>query len=644
MSNLSFNRVSVTLFLIFFVVWGCDPEAGEQTVISNDIWEFSALGDSATVSWEIEFNEQIISDRQFIEQQLPPMIRGSADPLDTPPLVLDFRFDQPMVLGFHVDKVSPVTSNQAFDVRVNGELYHRKVTPWTDGDNVVVDSLYYIHLPSGETTVIFKVFGAYRASDVYIDRYYLSESPDNLPGNVIKLPENGHPTRENTQLDGYHGVWYELGQPGEYGDKYSGGLGTYTANHLPLAMYVEELDKTFFVYGGSVPGQTLDRERELLDFQLVAMIGSFDHATGKVSRPTVVYELPGVNDPHFNPTLSIGPDGHLFVFLAGRAFGRPGHIFRSTNPYSIEEFEHVRTLTMNYPQPWLMPDNSWFLSLTKYTDGRTIYWQTSQDPDGKNWNDTKQLLRMGGHYAISRPHGNMIGKTANYHIGGSPDRRTNLYYLQTTDRGETWTTVDGEILSPPLTDPVNPARVIDYESQGLFVYLMDMAYDVNGYPVILYVTTQGFEAGPPNDPRIWQLTRWDGSSWQTFEVTRSDHNYDVGSLNIENDEWRIIGPGRSGPQPYQTGGEIDLWISTDKGETWSHKRKLTANSKYNHNYVRRPVSASDPFYAFWADGNPLEYSESRLYFSDRTGRNVWRLPAKMTDEWMEPERILPVDD
>src|SRR5690554_2016171 len=50
--------------------------------------------------------------------------------------------------------------------------------------------------------------------------------------------------------DGYRGIWFRLNQHFEYGPKYSGGLGTYTANHIPLAIYAEEVDKTFFVYGG----------------------------------------------------------------------------------------------------------------------------------------------------------------------------------------------------------------------------------------------------------------------------------------------------------------------------------------------------------------------------------------------------------
>ena len=59
---------------------------------------------------------------------------------------------------------------------------------------------------------------------------------------------------------GYRGIWFTLGQFMEHGDKYSGGLGTYTAKHKPLAIHAEEVDKTFFVYGGTTEAE----ERHLL--------------------------------------------------------------------------------------------------------------------------------------------------------------------------------------------------------------------------------------------------------------------------------------------------------------------------------------------------------------------------------------------
>src|SRR3546814_873964 len=46
-----------------------------------------------------------------------------------------------------------------------------------------------------------------------------------------------YPSLNNEKVDGYQGIWFTLGQFSEYGDKYSGGLGTYTAKHIPLAIY-----------------------------------------------------------------------------------------------------------------------------------------------------------------------------------------------------------------------------------------------------------------------------------------------------------------------------------------------------------------------------------------------------------------------
>ncbi|MFW6336252.1 MAG: hypothetical protein ACOC3G_03905 [Phycisphaeraceae bacterium] len=51
--------------------------------------------------------------------------------------------------------------------------------------------------------------------------------------------------------NGYRGIWFTLDPFSAYGDKYSGGLGTYTAKHVPMAIHAAEAKKTFFVYGGA---------------------------------------------------------------------------------------------------------------------------------------------------------------------------------------------------------------------------------------------------------------------------------------------------------------------------------------------------------------------------------------------------------
>lgn len=80
-----------------------------------------------------------------------------------------------------------------------------------------------------------------------------------------------------------------------------------------------------------------------------------------------------------------------------------------------------------------------------------------------------------------------------------------------------------------------------------------------------------------------------------------------------------------------------MWTSGDEGRTWQKVKQLTHDSQLNHTYARRPVDANAAFYALWADGNPLEQSESRLYFTDREGTHTWRLPTHMTHDFERPE-------
>jgi len=172
--------------------------------------------------------------------------------------------------------------------------------------------------------------------------------------------------------------------------------------------------------------------------------------------------------------------------------------------------------------------------------------------------------------------------------------------------------------------------VHDYKSGGLLVYLKTVQFDRGGLPVILYLTSRGYASGPENDPRTWRTAHWTGREWRIRTVTTSDHNYDFGSLGIDPDgAWRLIAPTDPGPQAYTTGGDMVLWISRDEGTTWKRVKQLTRNSPRNHTYARIPVNAHPDFYALWADGDTKNVSESSLYFTDRDGRRVWRLPRNI---------------
>jgi hypothetical protein len=438
----------------------------------------------------------------------------------------------------------------------------------------------------------------------------------------------------NTKLNGYRPIWFELNQKYEYGDKYSGALGTYTAKHVPLAIYSEKANKTFFVFGGTKS----ENEKYLL-----CMIGEFDHITGTVSKPTVVYDKLGVNDPHDNPSLMIDDEDYIWVFVSGRGKTRPGFKFKSKKPLNIDEFEQITEEEMTYPQPW-NTDFGYFHFFTKYTGVRQLYYETSAD--GIHWTEDKQLAAIpektgeqSGHYQTSNIfEGKKLGTFFNRHPQGNVDKRTDLYYVQTEDFGLTWTTVSGEKLQIPIVDLNSQAKAVDYATVGKNVYLKDMGFDENGNPACLYIRSNGHEPGPKSAPYEWCITKWDGKKWQTSVITESDHNYDMGSLYIFDKSWKVVGPTQPGPQPWGVGGELAVWKSVDNGKSWKMEKQLTQNSKMSHSYVRRPVNFKAPFCFFWADGDSHKFSKSELYFGDFEG-NIWKLPYEMNNDFEKPEKI-----
>lgn len=205
--------------------------------------------------------------------------------------------------------------------------------------------------------------------------------------------------------------------------------------------------------------------------------------------------------------------------------------------------------------------------------------------------------------------------------------------MESADLGKTWTNIEGKPVETPLREIDNPTLVRDYEKELLNVYIVDMVYDAQGFPIILYITSKGFASGPENDPRFAWTAHWNGKSWDFSKVCAVDNNYDYGSIFVEEDgTWRMIGALDNGPQQYNTGGEMGLWISRDSGKTWNQERKMTAESENNHCFPRRTINAHPGFYAFWADGNGREPSEANLFFSNNVG-DVFCLPRVMdTDE------------
>lgn len=457
----------------------------------------------------------------------------------------------------------------------------------------------------------------------------------------------------NSKDDGYRGIWY-ANQPSNdaYVYKYGGGLATYPANHYPFSVYAAKVNKTFFCYGGT------DKEGKTL----LHAVSYFDHKTGLVPKPTIVLDKK-TNDAHDNPVLNIDEEGYIWIFSTAHGTSGPSYIHKSVKPYDVSEFKAVNATKLvndtavamtnfSYLQTWYQKDRG-FINLLSHYDRkvipgqpskprRTISFMTSKDGiDYSSWTDLATIEE--GHYQTSGQYKNTVATAFNFHpvtVGDNGlNYRSNLYYIESKDFGKNWQSADGKQITLPLTTIQNPALVKDYFSKGLNVYINDVNFTAKGQPVILFITSKGYEAGPEKGPREWYTAHYNNKDWVIRKVTVSDNNYDMGSLYIDGNTWQIIGPTTDGPQQYNTGGEIVLWTSNNKGKTWVSKQ-LTFNSRYNHSYPRRPVNAHKDFYAFWADGNGRAPSASRLYFCDSKG-NVYMLPEKMEEAFARPIKINP---
>ncbi|MHC4671906.1 MAG: BNR-4 repeat-containing protein [Planctomycetota bacterium] len=425
----------------------------------------------------------------------------------------------------------------------------------------------------------------------------------------------------------------------EYVYKYSGGLGTYCAKHKPFAIYCDKVKKTYFCYGGT----TNDSHSKLIH-----MVSYYDHKTQMVPRPTIVMDKK-TSDAHDNPVIAVDDKGFIWIFSTSHGTSRPSYIHKSRKPYDINAFERVKATKLegnkevpltnfSYMQAWYIPQQGFACFFTRYNypAARTLCFMTSSD--GIKWSQPIRLATIDkGHYQVSATNHKKAGTTFNYHPEDKGlNWRTNLYYIETPDFGKTWHTADGRKMSLPIRSINNPALIKDYHADRLNVYLKDIRLDKKGMPVILYLTSKGYKSGPQNDPRTWTTARWTGDQWDIRPVTASDNNYDTGSLYIDDDgSWLIIGPTQTGPQPYNTGGEIAMWKSDNMGKTWKKVAQLTNNSQYNHTYVRCPVNAHNGFYAIWADGHARQPSESNLYFCDKNGI-VRILPREMKENFVRP--------
>jgi hypothetical protein len=431
-------------------------------------------------------------------------------------------------------------------------------------------------------------------------------------------------TRPASMPEGFRGFWYAATAPAEAACR--GGMSTAGPQNAPMALYSDRARKTYFAF---------TRATEDGNPTLQLAVAGFDHQSGLVTRPAIVVERTPA-DPRANPAISIDAQGYLWIFAPPARPDQRADVLRSRKALDVSGFERMAQFPFTAPQAWFIEGKGFVLLFSRQQDDRhQVCWSTSAD--GSQWSEPKVLAAIdAGCDAVSGRFRGKIGVGLTCRpTGGGPS--TGLYYLETADAGQTWTTARREKIEVPLTARGGPALVFDYASTGQVVSLKDINSDAFGNPTILYQVSRGGLAGTKG-PYAWTTARWLARGWRVGTILESDSLCDSGCLHIENrSDWRFIATTSPGPEADAPGGEVISWFSDDFGRAWN-RTNLTRDSHYNHNGLRRPLDAQPEFDTFWCDGAIRRPSASRLYFSTRAGK-VYRLPDKMSEATARPELI-----
>jgi hypothetical protein len=369
-----------------------------------------------------------------------------------------------------------------------------------------------------------------------------------------------------------------------------------------MAVHVPAEEKTFFVFGNPRNSPA---------------ISCYEHRSSAFSGPVILGENPN-GDAHRNPTLLIDEAGFLYVFYG--AHGHPTRVVKSISPHDISAWRAAADIeeANTYPQPWQLRPGELFVSYRAAPGWR---FRTSAD-GAHSWRPSVDLIHFGdlSIYAVT------IAETGGFprkiHIawekmgGGSPEeirtkalwaRRYNVYYAYSDDGGQTWRKRNGQPCQLPIAE-AEADQVYDSGEHG--VWLKDIQLDSQGDPAILFI-----DADVTTYDCRWKVARHVGGRWRAAEVARSDHMYDGGALVIRGDrDFRVYAP-TTPSQPYEDGGEIVEWTSSDRGATWTQTRRLTSGSEYSHNHVKTVFNhRQGDFRVMWSYGDSHHPPETRNVF------------------------------
>jgi hypothetical protein len=339
--------------------------------------------------------------------------------------------------------------------------------------------------------------------------------------------------------------------------------------------------------------------------------GTYDPATQRVQ--TMVLHDRLQNNDHANPSVLALPDGRITYFWSAHN-GLFMYYRTTTVAGDVHSFGPLRTLPVRlsgdrlytYSNPMLLPAEGNRLYLFWRSQYTHQVFSTSDDL-GAHWSPARVLLEEPG----QRPYVKYAANSDTIGIAftrSHPDEnRTGIYYMSYW-RGAFFR-ADGTAIGGVDDLPFAPSQtelVVDPAVLGGSAWIMDVALDAAGNPVIVYATTG---AG-----HRYHYVRWDGAQWHDTLLTDAgpaittnsrEPSYSGGIALDHSDPSTVLLSRKVGDH-----NVVERWHTSDGGATFTSapvEQDLRIDNL--RPVVPRGLTADDSVRGVWMAGSYRYFTE-----------------------------------
>ena len=316
-------------------------------------------------------------------------------------------------------------------------------------------------------------------------------------------------------------------------------------------------------------------------------------------------------DSHGKPTLIIDDAGYIHIFYGGHGGLKDLHGMNelgdyhsgenkhavSKRPFDISEWEDLNNVSPfgTYNQAIKMDNGDIYLFFRHGAHRSDWVYQKSTD-NGRNFEAPVAFLKhkkrsdsphTDSWYAyVSKGLDSNIVVGYDYHYcwnrgaprndrGGHSTERKNLYFMKFDTASNTWSNVQGESLSIPITKDVADQKTLAINTKDMWTFNGSTKVDDKGNPhMSVYVGEDiGWQIGGPKHARYFRWTgeQWTGSFDNGLPIGRGDFISDDNAVRY------LI----SGVMPDSKLTSVAWWESSDGGQTFSKGDELLSFGEYS---------------------------------------------------------------